>query len=228
MENASKALLMAGGILIGILILTSLVIMWTNISKFQSSGSGPDKETQLAEFNQEFATYTGNSNIKGVDIISLVNKVESYDKDVPDVFRGKVQYEPIKIYVENKNETFDGVLQAGRTYEVTGTSNTADVMKKFISDGSALEAKYGREFLSKLSANKQRIEDRIRDDPEVSNYQDAIEAIFGRKGVGDINSSVLESYKAYTSFKTSKFTASDPKYNKEGQINELRFTFLSK
>ena len=54
MENASKALLIAGGILIALIIISLLVVMFTQIGDYQKSQSSGSKESQLAEFNRDF------------------------------------------------------------------------------------------------------------------------------------------------------------------------------
>ena len=58
MENASKALLIAGGILIALIIISLLVVMFTQIGDYQKSQSSGSKESQLAEFNRDFERYT--------------------------------------------------------------------------------------------------------------------------------------------------------------------------
>lgn len=103
MENASKALLMAGGILLGVLILSGLVLMWTKISELQASQSEATKEEQIIKFNQEFETYVSEEEISGVDLISLLNKIESYNKKKDEVFKDKLQYELIKVSVDLSN-----------------------------------------------------------------------------------------------------------------------------
>ena len=103
MENASKALLMAGGILLGVLILSGLVLMWTKISELQASQSEITKEEQIMKFNQEFETYVSEEEITGVDLISLLNKIESYNKKKNEVFNDKLQYELVKVSVDLTN-----------------------------------------------------------------------------------------------------------------------------
>ena len=99
MENSSKALLMAGGILMGILLLSGLALAWGRISNMQAKLDDPEKEAQIAEFNKQFSTYEGET-IYGADIISLIHKIESVNKDVPEIFNSKVQYEEIKVSID--------------------------------------------------------------------------------------------------------------------------------
>ena len=79
MENASKALLMAGGILIAILIIGALILMFNQLSDYQNAQSTNEKTSKLADFNSSFERYTDSSGIKGTDIISLANKIVDYN-----------------------------------------------------------------------------------------------------------------------------------------------------
>ena len=54
MENASKALLMAGGILITLIIISAFVLMFNQIGDYEKAQSSNEKELQLAKFNLDF------------------------------------------------------------------------------------------------------------------------------------------------------------------------------
>lgn len=79
MENATKALLMAGGLLISILVVGLLVIGYRSISDYQQSASNIKKDQQLSSFNQNFTQYV-RDDLVGTDVISLVNKIADYNK----------------------------------------------------------------------------------------------------------------------------------------------------
>lgn len=79
MENASKALLMAGGVLIALLVIGALVLMFNQIGSYQQSQDTNKKNSQLAEFNLEFERYLDDKGITGADVISLINKVVDYN-----------------------------------------------------------------------------------------------------------------------------------------------------
>lgn len=74
MENASKALLIAGGVLIALIILTSFIAMYGRIANLQEEQEEQIKLDQLAEFNAKYEAY--NKRIMyGTDVITLMNKV---------------------------------------------------------------------------------------------------------------------------------------------------------
>ena len=78
MENASKALIMAGGMLLAILIVSLLVYAWSLFSKYQSSQDDLTDIEDTAKFNEQFTNYQ-RDNVKGYDILSLANKVTDYN-----------------------------------------------------------------------------------------------------------------------------------------------------
>ena len=59
MENASKALLMAAGVLIGILILSLGVYLFVSFSQHASQTYDQIKEDQINQFNSEFVALQG-------------------------------------------------------------------------------------------------------------------------------------------------------------------------
>lgn len=73
MENASKALLMAGGVLIGILILTLAVYLFMSFGAQSEEMHNRMADHQLTEYNAQYTIYDGRSDITIYDIISLAN-----------------------------------------------------------------------------------------------------------------------------------------------------------
>ena len=90
MENASKALLIAGGILIALIILTTFILMFNKMSTLQEEQEEQIKVEQLAAFNGEFEAF--NKKIMyGTDVITLINKaVENNEK-----YAGNTEYQII-------------------------------------------------------------------------------------------------------------------------------------
>ena len=78
MENASKALVMAGGILIAILVVGALLLMVNQIGSYEKAQTTNVKDSQLAQFNYDFERYTDDE-ITGADIISIINKVADFN-----------------------------------------------------------------------------------------------------------------------------------------------------
>ena len=57
MENASKALIMAGGILIGLLIISLAVYLFVDFGRTSAEINSQNAEQQVVEFNSKFTKY---------------------------------------------------------------------------------------------------------------------------------------------------------------------------
>lgn len=78
MENASKALIMAGGMMLAILIVGLLLYAWGLFSEYQSSQDSLADIEDTAKFNEQFSNYD-RDNVRGYELLSLVNKVIDYN-----------------------------------------------------------------------------------------------------------------------------------------------------
>ena len=76
MENASKALLIAGSILIALITIAVLVRSFTNISEFQMSKLSEEEQEQLIAFNEQYTKYL-NQYVYGTEVASLKNRYEN-------------------------------------------------------------------------------------------------------------------------------------------------------
>lgn len=80
MENASKALLMASGVLIGILILSLAVYLFVSFGSTSAEIHKQNEENQLNEFNAQFTSYEGKEGITIYDVITVVNLATENNK----------------------------------------------------------------------------------------------------------------------------------------------------
>ena len=79
MENASKAIVIAGGILIGIITISIFYFMFNRISSFTDATSKNSEQEELLEFNQSFEYYNKKL-MYGADVISVINKAIDNNK----------------------------------------------------------------------------------------------------------------------------------------------------
>lgn len=103
MENASKALLMAGGVLIAILLLTLFAYLFGKMASSTSSIYQTIEKHEIDEFNQQFLNYEGRGiikrkNAKGEevpnyltpqDVATLINLAQNSEKN--SKFNAKVE-----------------------------------------------------------------------------------------------------------------------------------------
>lgn len=220
MENASKALLMAGGILIALLIVGALVLMFNQLSAYQKSNSDNLKTSQLVEFNNQFLNFTLDEEIYGYDLISLLNKVTNYNEAEP--VANSVEYKEItlsiimgksfatKYGINNTSKAF-GTLP--KTYVITKSdSDFSKIINKFI----VMEKNYTLSGMSKLSTYYDAI------------YVDktkTIKEVLGKDVI--IDKTDVEQYREYSEFKKAKFKNTNIEYYKNGQVKAISFEFVS-
>ena len=77
MENASKALIMAGAILIAIMIISLGILIFSNMSNSAKQAANMD-EQEIANFNSKITPYVGD-NISGSQVNALIQLVISID-----------------------------------------------------------------------------------------------------------------------------------------------------
>lgn len=79
MENASKALIMAGAILIAIMIVSLGIMIFSNMSNSAKNAANMD-EQEIANFNAKITPYTGES-VSGSQVNALIQLVISIDNN---------------------------------------------------------------------------------------------------------------------------------------------------
>ena len=88
MENASKALLIAGGMLLLILVLSFAIFLFNRIGSSAAEMYRDLEEADIAEFNQQFFYYELKEELKIQDVVSIIylakdsNKSEKYPVNI--------------------------------------------------------------------------------------------------------------------------------------------------
>lgn len=81
MENASNALLIGGGILIAMLILSIGVYLFTNYNDLGTSYERTMETTEIQKFNEKFLKFEGREDITIQEIVSLANFAREYNNE---------------------------------------------------------------------------------------------------------------------------------------------------
>ena len=97
MENITKALLIASGVLISIMVLGLIIMLWDQISAYYTAQHEATMVQQNIEFNNKFENYNRKS-IRGTDIISLMNRVIDYNLN--EAYLDGTGAEPIAVTIE--------------------------------------------------------------------------------------------------------------------------------
>ena len=98
MENASKALIMAGGILVGILVMSLFIYLIVSFGATSDKLHEQNAQTQINQFNTQFTIYTDKENITIYDIISVANLARENNEQTNEYFI------TIKLREKNKSE----------------------------------------------------------------------------------------------------------------------------
>ena len=203
MENASKALLIAGGVLLAMMILAMLVYVSTSITDFSEAQDRDALTKQLSEFNKGFEAY--NKKIMyGVDVISVVNKAINYNNSLD---------------IDDKNYFINITLVLTHNYYSTVQTITTKA------DGT-IEDKTNND-LSKghLEANTYNLctnsnSGETEMDAKILNFfdQPVDSYVYEEK-----NNQKIYRYSALTNFKKAVFKCTDLTYS-DGRVKSMTFT----
>ena len=246
MENASKALIMAGSVLIALMIIGALILTFSNITAYQETNTRSTRSTQMAEFNSQYETYN-RKDVRGSDLYSLLNKAIDYNRRESTAGtnwadRGQeMAYEPMTITftISDISElSADGTnrLFTSSTNEVTGKSN--DFGNKVKDEIDDLEAEYGQSSLTNLTTNLTKIF--IDDGADVDEKEEAVKNFNSASRKLTVNNfseidedstirSDVYKYYEYIQFKRAHFDCEKVEYNNQtGRITKMEFKFNGK
>ncbi|MBO5478576.1 MAG: hypothetical protein J6A04_02520 [Clostridia bacterium] len=118
MENASKALLMAGGVLIALLIIGLLIYSFGTMSGYFETENTKEQAEQLKAFNDQYEAYNRKL-LRGTDVVSVINKVIDNNEKY-----GINGYNEPNYIIQVEFELIDSVgnLEAGRIYNISNYS----------------------------------------------------------------------------------------------------------
>lgn len=209
MENASKALLIAGGVLIAILIVSVLVVTLNIVNSNQKTREKALATEQLAEFNQKYESYNKKA-LRGTDIITLM-----------------------KMAIENNNSaTSDNpyyinvVIDLGNDKIEDGSKRTVILNKdkKVISDNTErIPSSLAGTYKIELGTWKDNVTYKPNDKVVKffnTNSTDTVEEI---KDNDRKTTTIVYTYSPFTTFKNDIFKCTNVKYNDQGRIIELKF-----
>lgn len=254
MENATKALIMAGSVLIALMIIGALILMFNSLTSYQKVGESNTKEAQIVEFNNQYETFN-RKNVRGSDLYSLLNRVVDYNRRKSSEGTGKddgqyLAYEPMTISfnfsgklddfraptASNKDE-YKYLLRADKNEYIQGSTQN-EFEQQIGQTVKELENKYGQNnlvslvtgltkiFISDNSSEAERIQ--AVNDYNKYNKGTPISSWESIKENSAIREDVYRYYE-YIQFKRAKFDCESVTYNqKTGRITKMNFKFNGK
>ena len=234
MENVTKALLIAGGVLFAILVLTLLVIFHNQISSYYSEEHDAKMIEQVTEFNSKFDNYNAQT-IRGNELITVMNRVVDYNRTYSDI-QG---YQKVVITVDLKNRQndllySDDISNTDKLFKnsiITNKNGRDEDISKIAGLASELAESTGIDDtkLQKLSADIATIcnkgpneEDEIRNEKlqKILGYKNKT---FQPSEISNIQKATIKYYQL-TQFKRAMFKCTEVVHSqKDGRVNKISF-----
>lgn len=172
MENATKALEMAGSLLIGVLLLGCLLFAYTRMSELKDTEHKVEVSEQAKDFNQDYETYNRN-NLYGSDLFSLANQIEDYNKKEADgKAYGRIEMKvtintnpgrnpkffnektPVTYSGDTLNEKYDSLSKAIKKINKEYYGKTVSYWANYYSDSTIGEKRFDEQLLHVLRTSK--------------------------------------------------------------------------
>lgn len=99
MENASKALIMAGSILLTIMVVGMLIYFLSQYRQFPQAQTEAERLAQVSKFNMEYESYD-KKEMYGTEVATVVNKVIDNNKKYADQRTGELKKGESNHYID--------------------------------------------------------------------------------------------------------------------------------
>ncbi len=236
MENASKALVMAGSILIAVMLISSLVYMYNKLSENQAAVEQADALSKYSQYGTQFEQY--NTTIYGSELLSLANLKLNYNYTqstlsgyVPiDIEiniakerkeNGKLYFSPKEYSIDTVRRTIDGIEDDIANYE--------DSTKGYENKKEKGKGKQSVQYYAQL--NNRQIASLFEIDftSDEADYEVGDKLLENRKTKELMNK--IQEYTnirtMYTAFKNTRFECTDIKYDDMQRVVYMHFRELS-
>lgn len=230
MENASKALIMAGSVLLALIVIGAFMLMLTNLTDYQQKTDTVIEQQQIVEFNNQFSTYD-RVGLRGTDMLSLMNRIIDYNtrKTTEDI-----GFQKMKITIKGIDRE---ILQSLR-YEISGSNllikkntYTQDNLSEIVTKPQELERKYQKKYITQLVSNISNFMDIYNSSLSINQKTQEIneknwlpKSVTTYGSLDSVKNDILIYYE-YSQFKRTYFDSTgETKYDKNtGRIIEMNF-----
>ena len=252
MEDVSKALLIGAGMFFAILLVSALVMFYNQGSSFYNSKHDANVIEQAQKFNASFLNYN-RKNLRGSDLISLMNKIIDYNEaqaydvenkykrisvtitmgDLNIIKRDFIFDQNISnrnIYLGNEIKNTDGENWVNDNKLISITKTSSDLITELESIG-VTNPTDGK--LQLLSSKSHTIILSDEDEKDKENQRKRVEAINDILGTNIVTSdktkidkieNITNRYYQYTMFKRAKFDCTEVLYDEEtNRIKAMNF-----
>ena len=119
MENASKALIIAGAILLAILIIGLGVYIYRQAAGVIDTGTMD--QLVVSQFNAQFEPYLGN-NVSGSNVKQLIKIINASNRAKEDL--------TVTFKVDDQPDNDSSTIKSGNTYKIESSENKAGYIEK--------------------------------------------------------------------------------------------------
>ena len=233
MENVTKALLIAGGILFAVLILTLLVIFYNQLSSYYTEQNNAKMNEQVVEFNNKFENYNGQT-IRGNELISVMNKVVDYNRTYSDIQGAERLTINVDLQGHQKDLLYTGTssqdtLSSFKKATITNSNGNDSGLNEVAGLSTTLQAKYGLTDteLQKLSSEISVICNTSTNESDIKARDEKLKKILGSKystsKLNDYKKAAMQYYQL-TQFKRAMFECTEMIHSSDsGRINKITF-----
>ncbi|MBE5819694.1 MAG: hypothetical protein E7310_02580 [Clostridiales bacterium] len=209
MENASKALLMAGGILLAILLLSVGVLAYSKIQTLKTTEAEMAKNDQIKAFNAEYESYNRKL-LRGIDVISVVNKAINNNQ-----MQGAINTDPYYVNIE-----IDLSSKFSQTVEEIDMSEPIYKKRNLSSEDALAQGINVKSIQGKISIGT------INELGDIKMNEYIID--FFNNASSDekedpIHNKIYIIHSGLKSFKSEVFTCTKVEYNSDGRVYQMTF-----
>lgn len=206
MENASKALLMAGTILISLMVVSALVFAYRDLTSEKRQEAENQKVEEIAEFNKSFESYE--KDLNGTQMFSLANKIADYnEKYVNNMNEG---YKEITLTVNVDSESKDAKYY-------TDLQEKVDKIMKTYKSSNYLEALH-EAYENEENSTQQKMD-------QANTTVDEVKKKIGSAANNKLNiNRDFNTYNEYKTIKNKTFKSEGVTYYSNGRIKSMTYT----
>jgi len=233
MENASKALLIAAGVLVGLILISMILFTHNQISNYYETKEQNKEIEQIDAFNKQYIAYN-RDNVRGSDLLSLVNKIIDFNSPKID-FANDIPI-TISIRIENDEDKdnapniyYGGNQPSGKKllFNIKQEYTHLNIEEK-LNDALEIENNYPNGKAKKLADNLFTLmrEDNPGEDKAEKARKDLFEQLkleYSQSNLTTYREDILRYYQ-YMQFKRAHFNCTGLTYTGQGRV--LGFTFV--
>ena len=210
MENASKALTIAGGVLIAFMLAVLVYYVFTQWGESQKMKQEDVDTVKIEEFNKSYLSYE--KVLYGSELLGLVNKMSDYNIS-DDVRYNSYGTMDLKVEIKLLSGSTDNLFNRTGTYSLSTIKRTIDdVMRDTVEKYKGKVSDSQWEFLAKSSNNSEQSFDNLCNELNISSSVNRRE----------LQESAKEYYK-YVQFKRMKFKHKETTFFDTGRVKNMSF-----